>query len=515
MEKWEELRTLAKKAGREDLADDAMRRSQDIMERAKTGVFVTGGISCGKTTILNGITGVELREPSVLSGEEKPLRVMFEKVQEDSRFECRTVADRKWYDEDAILYEMKLDDILQEDGRLNELADLADVVFYVVSAVAPLTSKDMDAMRALSFLKIQVVLSKMDILDEESVPKVEKYVEGACEKLGLAPPIVLWDVPWEQAAKTFRMALPSWDEREALRKEHVRAVRREAAEKLQEEVRNQRHAQQKRQEQEKKDRSRKALETQEQQALWGKLRAQMQEQGGELTEQVKKDMEKAEGRIREKLYAVAEAIQFDEELMRSKIPLGMKKEMQALVEAQKKRIENRMQEDCRRMMERAVNLGLTTGFDLTDTDFALMTTMAKPDYEWKAPQAVCSGDARILLGAGVAAGLFLLLPVPTALGVAGSVAAAGIGGSAYIKEKKKTKEQFWKREIRDYCRENLKNLEEALAGGVKDYYGRLADALRKKAEDLELPHGDEGDQNGSEELAELLGQCEELLKNMG
>ena len=82
MVNFEELQAIAGKAGRKDLTGTASERIRQINERTKTGVFVTGGMNCGKTTVLNGITGTMLREPGLLSEKEKPLRVVFEKAEE-------------------------------------------------------------------------------------------------------------------------------------------------------------------------------------------------------------------------------------------------------------------------------------------------------------------------------------------------------------------------------------------------------------------------------------------------
>ena len=163
-------------------------------------------------------------------------------------------------------------------------------------------------------------------------------------------------------------------------------------------------------------------------------------------------------------------------------------------------------------MKRAVNLGLTTGFDLTDADFVLMTSVVKPGGELPIEKVKYSGNSRFLLGAGIAAGLFLLLPIPTSLGVAGSVAAAGVGGSAYLKDRKEKSEKLWEQQIREYSRINLRNLGDALSASVRDYYGKLADVIRKRAEALQMPPTDESAaQCRTEELKHQLAKCRKLL----
>ena len=168
----------------------------------------------------------------------------------------------------------------------------------------------------------------------------------------------------------------------------------------------------------------------------------MLERCDELLTKVRENTERAQAAVSEELYASAREAQFDEDWIRKQIPRLMEEKIQSLAESQKEQIETRMREDCRDMMKRAVNLGLTTGFDLTDADFVLMTSVTKPGYRLQIEKAKYSGDSRILLGTGIAAGLFLLLPIPTTLGVVGTVAAAGIGGSAYLKDKKEKSEKL-------------------------------------------------------------------------
>ena len=512
MVNFEEMQAIADKAGRKDLTGTASERIRQINERTKTGVFVTGGMNCGKTTVLNGITGTVLREPGLLSEKEKPLRVVFEKAEEENGFENRTVANREWNNEDAVLYEMKLDDILEEDGKPKRILDLADVVFYVISAVAPFTAADMEAVRALSFLKVQVVLNKMDLLDEDSSDQVEDYAEKICAGLGVPAPMVLKDVRWDQAAKTFRRALPSWKERELLRREHMEAVRREAAGELEEAIREQIRGAAVKSRQDMEEHARKTLETQEQQALWRRLRAQMLERCDELLTKVRENTERAQAAVSEELYASAREAQFDEDWIRKQIPRLMEEKIQSLAESQKEQIETRMREDCRDMMKRAVNLGLTTGFDLTDADFVLMTSVTKPGYRLQIEKAKYSGGFPDPARNWDRGGTVPAAADPTTLGVVGTVAAAGIGGSAYLKDKKEKSEKLWEQQIREYSRMNLRNLGDALSASVRDYYGKLADTIRKRAEALQPPQTDESAaQRRTEELNSLLARCRELL----
>lgn len=521
MKQFENLTVAAEKAGCTELIREAEERIRNLEDRRQTGVFIIGGANSGKTTILNGIVGSQLREPGFLTEEEKPLKVVFEKQDDEEAFECRLAVNRFWNDEDAILYEVKNTDIFSENMEPDRLLDAADVVFYVVSAVMPFSSEDMEIVKALSFLRLKIVLNKMDLLDEESQKRIEEYVTGICTTLGVGEPIVIRTPDWESIAKEFRAALPSCEERELLRSKHEEIIHREVicgllgkAEERLTDIQLQYGENRKEQ-----------LEAQEKQALWGKLRTRMLEQGEELSADVSSAVRGMAPELSEKLGKLDAG-----ECERKKyLQEQTEKEMESLAKQQSRYVEERMKEDAQRMMESAVNLGLAEGFDFNDAAFSELTSVKICGMKsWENPEkwmalgtpVICSNDteikykrSQILAGTAVAIGLFVVLPLPTAVSWAGGVAAAGIGGSAYVHNAKEVREREWQNMTVEYCETNLRCLADVLADAIKGYYGRLANAIKDRANTLTVSEMDEEALLKTEkELSEIAERCRSMLK---
>ncbi len=515
MKQFGDLTEAAEKIGCADLLKEAEERMRNLKNRKQTGVFIAGGANSGKTTILNGIVGTQLREPGLITEEEKPLKVVFEKQDNEEAFECRLVANRFWNNEDAILYEVKNTDIFQENKKPGCLLDAADTVFYVVSAVMPFSGEDMEVVKALSFLRVKVVLNKMNLLDEDSQKRVEEYVAGICTTLGVGAPIVIQTPAWERIAKEFRAALPTYEERELIRKEHGEIIRRETISgmlgKVEEQLSNLRLCYEK----DKEEQLEMSIEAQEKQALWGKLRTRMLEQGEELSADVSHNIKAMTAELSEK-FGKADTGECEPERY---LQRQMEKEMERLAKQQSSYAEGRMKGDSRKMMESAVNLGLVKGFDFNDTEFSALTSIKIYGMQLVVNPESCSDGAeandkrnQILAGTAVAIGLFVVLPLPTAVSWAGGIAAAGIGGSAYVRSTKEIRKREWQNMVAEYCKVNLCHLADSLSNSVKKYYRRLADAIKERANAVVVPAVDEERFHASErELCEIEEQCRRML----
>lgn len=517
MEQFKELTEAAEKIGCADLLKEADERIRKLDNRKQTGVFIAGGANSGKTTILNGIVGTQLREPELITEDEKPLKVVFEKQEDEEAFECRLVANRFWNNEDAILYEVKNTDIFQENKEPGSLLDAADIVFYVVSAVMPFSGEDMEAVKALSFLRVKVVLNKMDLLDEDSQKKVEEYVAGICATLGVGAPIVIRTLEWEGIAKEFRAALPTYEERELIRKEHEQMLRRETISEMLGKVEERLSELRLCYEKDRAEQLELSMEMQEKQALWGKLRTRMLEQGAELSADVSRNIKTMRAELSEKLGKADIGERGPEYLQRQ-----MEKEMERLAKQQSSFAEEKVKEDFRKMMESAVNLGLVKGFDFNDAEFSELTSIKIIDMKSVVDPESCSdgtgaNDKRSMILAGTAAaiGLFIILPLPTAVSWAGGIAAAGIGGSEYVRSTKEMREREWQDMAAEYCKVNLCHLADSLSDAVKEYYGRLADAMKERAAAAAVPSvpavDEEGFRVSERELCEIAEQCRRML----
>lgn len=511
MKRFEELMPLAEKADCCDIVHTIMERAQSINQETKTGVIITGGVNSGKTTIINGITGTKFREPSLLSEEEKPLRVVFEKTDDIEGFECKVAANRAWNEENVVLYEMKIQDIMREGQIYGQYLDYADIVFYVISAVAPFTSEDMEVIQALSFMQIKVVLNKINLVDESSRRKIEEYVIRVCKNLNVGAPIIIQNPDWEGTAKEFRSALPILSDRQLIKNRYQHILFQQAVKTVRAEAEKLLTLNEMQMDRKKADYINNNLEVKEQQALWRKIRIQMLESGEELAGQIEQDTKQQINIWEEEFFKKGKEVNFNENWMKKHLPSLIQKEMKELVHHLKNNIEDWMKKDCQNMMQHAVNLGLTSGFDISDLEFTALTSIISTGNKLEIDENNKSGDFKILLGTGAAIGLFITLPFPTTLSMAGSVAAAGIGGAVYLKDKKTAQEQEWMKAIRGYCKENLYNLSNTLTDSIRDYYKRLADRIEKKASSVtEQPLDETKYKLREEELNMVIRHCQGL-----
>lgn len=221
---------IAKAVGLNELADNTVKTIESVRKREKLHVALIGGQNSGKTTIINAICGKEIREASNISiAEELPLRVTFERTEKDARFECVDVYDKAWNEENAVLFEFKSFDVVA-DGELLPYANDIDVVFYLVSAMNVFTSEDISTIKALKNYEIKLLLTKLDIIDEEKRDGVLKYVTEVRSQLGLEELLIIDKSDGQSISKIIRDALPAYEEQKESRDRRCAALLNELTE---------------------------------------------------------------------------------------------------------------------------------------------------------------------------------------------------------------------------------------------------------------------------------------------
>ncbi len=219
----ERIKKIAEEIGVEEKVSSILASAEDIRQRSKTHIAFVGSENSGKTRIMNAIAEKEIREPSLVSVEEKPLRVSFERADSDERFECVEVYVPSWNGEDVEIFELKNTEVLKGD-ELSLLMDEMDIVYYLVSAVQVFTSDDMAVIGALKNHVVKIILTKIDIVDEESRGKVIDYTTGICEKLGFEKPIITDIKAPSEISKTIRNSLPLITELQEMKNKHYEGI---------------------------------------------------------------------------------------------------------------------------------------------------------------------------------------------------------------------------------------------------------------------------------------------------
>lgn len=508
MNGYDELMEIAEKIECIDELESLKDAVKDVSEQSKTGAFITGAFNSGKTTILNGITGRQIKEPSVLPEEGKPLRVSFEVMEEEHRFECYVAANKAWNEEDVVLYEVDIEEALQ-------FLTLADVIYYVVSAVVPFTKEDVDAIKNMSCLKVKVVLTKMDFLDEESKEKVIEYANGISKNLGLGSVLVVDNDDWEATATAFRHELPTFSERQMIRDNYCKWMQNQLVKSFQKKAEQMLQMNREAYEKSQKNFLNDDLEAQEALALWNQVRVQMLEAGEELANQSTEEIKKLIGAIANDLFEEGKSVGFHQKWAEVQLPKRLMSRMKEILETQIPMMEEQMKTDSQNMMKRLENLGLVSGFDLDEFDFANATNIYVKAH---------GVDARnVKLGMGemdsdihhktlIVMGLFLICPFPSnIISITGALATAGIGYGMYKREKDKLEEKRWKMLLNEYCKENINILTDNMITSIKNYYYQLADFISEHAKDVKFPQmDDEAYVKEEKKWNEVIQKCQML-----
>ena len=227
------LKNLARQADCLEIAVRAEKQALQLTEQNHTNIVVTGERGSGKTRLINRLVGFEVWEEGRMDDEEKPLRVAFEPLEEDARFHCLMAANQQWYNEAAVFYEFQEEDILFS-GCHTDYLDTMDVVLFLISARAPFSINQVNALRALNPLKRYVVLTGLDTIASKDQAKVLEYVNRFIKSLDL-PPVIVWRENIEQdLGRTLRNMLPAFEELQELRAQHISHCKRVAIAKVRE-----------------------------------------------------------------------------------------------------------------------------------------------------------------------------------------------------------------------------------------------------------------------------------------
>lgn len=523
MEKFEQLKQLAAQLGVTEAVNEYENRCIAISSREHTGVVITGGSNCGKTTILNGITNIPLRETSSIPDDEPPLRVAFEKMADMEGFDCRTVLNQQWNGEGAILYEMTPADLIDDTGRPKQRLDLADVVFYVVSALMPFTKEDLAAIKALSPVRVRVVLNKLNLVNAAEKQKVAEYVTGFCSKLGVGAPLVIYENDWDRVAKEFRDVLPISSELALYRKNHIDAMYQDAVKTVMEQAQQQMAAVQTNIGDAYSKQSEDELEIQRKRAEWKILKAEMLEKGAAHCIKLREALMDREAAVTENLLAAGKACGFSEKWFENDLSKQMCCEMNGIVEEIIPKIEAFSRSDCEEMINRAVHQELTTTDVCCLIDFEPLTRISV-DYDHSiqlhdtiqkdSAQTVHAdkvpANMRLLIGTAAACALVFLFSSSALL----TFIPAGIGGVIMGIDGQSRRATEWSKTLNDYTEKNLRGLGDALDEVIRNYYDVLAETIVRKAAELTVTKADEDRFHQEEKkLSDIIQQCRIWLEN--
>lgn len=466
----EKIIKIAESVGLKELACKVALEIEKVNSREKVHVAFVGGQNSGKTTVINAVTGRTVREPSNISENELPLRVVFEKCDADDRFECVEVYDKAWNEEDAVLFELKSDEIA-EKGIVKDIAHEIDVVYFIISAMNAFTSEDVETIKALSNHNVKLIVTKLDTIDDKNKAGVTKYINDVRMSLGLEEPIFIDKTVSEDVGKIVRNNLPNYTELKELREKYSDTLSKNLSERIEKEI--------------------------EKEIAELDLKSKLQKDAGSNHEAYS-DALRAKNKLMELGLARSKryesATDLKNKLTKTLIDSGNQssysKEWQDDIkssiivpliksefETERKKIQELLFDDC---------IGINSTEEESRELRNAISSLSKIDAEVSdiPSQKLKVGESSINLKtvgitAAVVAGA-VLIPIPTLATWIVSVGAIAVGAGAVIAEKAKGESDMWIKNIKDYSTVVSKQFYESMIIYNNDVYGKLADYVYEK-----------------------------------
>lgn len=468
--KIEKIIEIADAVGLKESACNIAAAIEKINSRSKVHVAFTGGQNSGKTSVINAITGRTVREPSNISENELPLRVVFEKCDADDRFECVEVYDKAWNEEDAVLFELKSDEIA-EKGEVKDIAHEIDVVYFLISAMNAFTSEDVETIKALSNHKIKLIVTKLDTIDDKNKEGVTKYINDIRTRLGLEEPIFIDKTVSDDVGKIIRNSLPVYSELKELREKYSDALLKGLSKRIEKEIE-------------------KAISELD-------LKSQPHK-GTDFNNDAYSDALRAKNKLlelglaRSKKYESATDLQnkLVKALLESGNQASYSQKWQEDIKARiiEPLIKSEFETECQKIQ--SLLFDDCIGINPTEEDSAelrnAIRSLSEMDakvsdissQEFKASEASINIKT-VGITAAVVAGA-VLVPIPTFAAWIVSVGAIAVGAGAVITEKAKTENDMWIKNIGDYAAVVSKQFYDSMIIYNSHTYEKLADYVYEK-----------------------------------
>jgi len=498
MEQFQNLYPVAELLDCMPYVEQMEKTASAIESQRKTVVVVTGMRSSGKTTAVNRMVGSEVREPGNMDDEEKPLRVSFEPMGDDERYQCVLMANREWNSRDALIFEFREENICQE-SQLTEEIMAADKVFFLISATAPFNRSEVSLLKKMKTLDCQVIVNGIDNVKESDRQQVMDYIAKINDSLDL-PSALYMEESDADFGRKIRNALPGYEEQEEKRRKRIDSIVQSTVLRLNEILKKQTAELEK-----KKDREADDFRIKKVKADCYTIRMDIEDCKGKA---IRKVADSLDGAVSAMVAAIAR--KYADEPM-EKIQKAAEKEYENKAVSAISVLQECCEKDLQKVKANAALLGIPN-LDITECDLRkhLMADPKKRMEKVKDASAQSQNSTKILIGTAVIAGGFLLAPIPTIANIAGAAVSAGVGGNMYIKEKKEEKEKGLEASLKAAFSSGMENIKGLVTEQADLGYGEITKALQKSENEFVQALALQADDG----TAEKLKRAAELLKDL-
>lgn len=475
----EKIEAAARLAGCEDKISAVDAVMESLQDSRTKNVAVLGETNCGKTSLINKIAGVQVREPTNFSMDERPLMVTFGSGGTKPGYEVVDVRDSICGEARISLYEIPMNMALDGGTRqVKPMLEEMDAVIYIISAVTPFTATDAENIGAVvNKFPMILYVSKTELLEDGEYDTVTAYIRdefagkfdgAACEILDSRQPDAV-----EAIVEGLReISL------EELREFHVMRLEQQAKNIVAEELRQQTEQLDAERKAREADRAAKDAEYRKQLLGWETLRIGMREREQEAVDAVNQKITASKTALKEKLACQIMETRHKKEWVNHELKKVLQRELRAASNQAAADLKDKTAADAAWLVSE-VNRKSGIKIEVEDMDREPVKRLPEnPGSAAEEPgysRIAAAAGTGLLAGGAIFSGMSLLPTCMVAI-------PASLATYYLLKGDSEEREQYNRELVRmteKCCDENFAALEDQICGAVHKHYERMTESIKK------------------------------------